>query len=52
MSETRDEVEYLISNQDDPPNAAELDRLSAKLIRLNREAELLGEAMRQKPGKS
>jgi hypothetical protein len=37
--------------QDDPKNAAELDRLHAKLARLNKEAEQLGEAMRQKPKK-
>ena len=35
------------------PDAGErLDELHQKLARLNREAEMLGEAMRQKPKKS
>jgi hypothetical protein len=38
--------------QDEPKNAAALDRLQAKLSRLNREAEQLGDAMRQKPQKA
>ena len=41
-----------LENIDDPKNAAELDKLHAKLVRLNKEAEQLGEAMRQKPKKS
>jgi len=37
--------------QDDPECASELDRLDARLARLNREASLLAAGMRQKPKK-
>ena len=39
------------AKQDDPTNAAELDKLTAKLARHNKEAEQLAEAMRQKTKK-
>jgi hypothetical protein len=37
--------------EDDPVNAAELERLRAKLARHKREAERLAELIRQKQGK-
>ena len=37
--------------QDDPANAAELERLRAKLARHKREAERLAELIREKQGK-
>ena len=36
------------ADQDDPENVAALERLRAKLTRLDKEAEQLAEAMRQK----
>ena len=36
------------SDQDDPKNVDALERLRAKLARLDKEAEQLAEAMRQK----
>jgi hypothetical protein len=36
------------SDQDDPKNVDALERLRAKLARLNRDAEQLAEAMRRK----
>jgi hypothetical protein len=38
--------------QDDPKEVAALEKMRAKLARLNKDAELLGEAMRQKSKKS
>jgi|KBSSwiStaDraftv2_1062776.scaffolds.fasta_scaffold1899669_2 hypothetical protein len=38
--------------QDDPKDVAAIEKMRAKLDRLSKEAEQLGEAMRQKPKKS
>jgi hypothetical protein len=38
--------------QNDPKDVAALEKMRAKLARLNKDAELLGEAMRQKSKKS
>ena len=39
------------SEQDDPKDVAALEKMRAKLSRLNKDAELLGEAMRQRQKK-
>jgi hypothetical protein len=52
MSTKRSGNDPARADQDDPENVVELDDLRRKLSRLNKDAEMLGEAMRQKPKKS